>query len=655
MTGALVVWDVGSAKAQCVVTVPAGTTIASNFEVGCSSPTGQTASPTLNPGQATGANNASVSVTGVSISQPAGGQPRNGIAATTTGTGGGTVTVTDTTITNIKTTGPSLGINITVNPANSTAVADGVLTMSGTNSITIGQFDPITGLPTTPGSGGGILVNVRGAGNATTTIGGTLDVNVFSGTGSGSIAKDDGVETTARGGTATLDMTGITGASTVSTNAGNGLFIDSLPSTPNTSGGNVVVVGVSNLVAVNVDNSTFGVANPSTTTAVANAGILAATFGSGTVNIQGTSATINTTGPFADGIHAITQTGTVTLNNSGNITTTGPSSHGIEVTTTNVTPTLPIYTGTAGATTLTTVYNQQLIAVSGMPDLALSGFPATGAVSVTNSGAITTSGGGSATTASNGIYAWTLSGGTGASGNVTVVNNAGGNVTASGDFSNAILATTTNTSTGAAGAINVTNAATLTTFGANADGISAIASGTTVGPMTIANSGVITVTGASANGMEATTSSGVVTIDNSGSVNSGHADGILASATAAGATLALINEAAGNIFGSTGVGIGNNFATAQLDNAGTIGASTDLAIDSTALTTGPLTINNSGTITGFMRLGAGVNTLNNSGTWNFSEFQRHDRHAWRRGCRLWRLLREQRHQQHRHDSAAWRG
>lgn len=555
--------------ADNVLTITPGTVIPSNIEVGASNPIGQTVPSAFNAGEATGANNAIVSVSGVSINEPAGGQVRNGIGVSTTGSGGATVTVVDTIINNMKTTGPSLGINSIVASANSSSTASAILNMSGTNSVTVGQFDPVTGQPTVSGSGGGILNNNRGNGNSITTITGILNVRVNAIANSPDPARDDGVETTVRGGTATLDMTGLTGSSSVFVNGGNGLFIDSLPSTPNTTGGNVVVVGVSPLLTITEDNSFFGVANPITITPVSNSGIMAGTFGTGTVNVQGTSATINTVGPLADGLRGISQLGTVSLNNSGTITTSGPTSQGIEATTTH------------------TGYDSLgIIWITGIP--AVNTALPTGAVSVTNNGTITTTGGGSATTASNGIYAWTQSTGTGSSGDVTIANNLGGNIATTGAFSNAILANTTNTSGGPVGAISVANAAELLT------------------------------TGASANGIAATTTKGPIGIANSGSVISQQADGILTTATTVGATLALSNS--GDISGVNGIGISNNFINAQIGNTGTIGASTDLAINSSSLATGPLTIDNIGEITGYMTLGSGVNTLNNSGTWNLRNF-----------------------------------
>ncbi len=567
VVGTLPMIGIGSARAaDCNVTITSATTIPSNTEVGCSTVTNQTASA-LNPGPATGADSANVSVTGATISQPAGSAPKDGIGATATGSGSATVSVTDTNVTNLKTTGPSLGINVAVGAANSTTTGNGSLNLSGTNNIQVGQLDPSTGQPT--GAGGGTIVNARGMGNATTVGIGTLNISVYAGTTSFDPSQDDGMETTVRGGVATLNLAGLTGPSTLIVTGGNALLVDSLPSTPNQNGGTVIVTGISNALTVTENNTIFGnAASP-----IANAGLLALSFGTGTVTIQGTSATINTLGPLADGIHAISQRGAVSVNNAGNITTSGTSSHGIE------------------ATTVNTGYGSTIITVGTLP--AVDTTAPTGDVSVTNSGAIITTGGGSATTASHGIYAWTQSVGTGAAGNITVANNAGGNITTSADFSDAILATSTNTSTGAAGGIAVSNAATLSASGASAYGIAAISTGASGGPVAITNSGAVT---------------------------SQQTAGVFASATG-GSSLTVTNAAGGSITGAEGVVLDGTFASSQINNAGTIGSPVDFAIDSRTLT-GPLTINNEsgGTINGFMTLGAGPNTMTNAGLWNLRNY-----------------------------------
>jgi outer membrane autotransporter protein len=500
-------WSASETQAQ-TCPPPINQTTNSNSQVGCTA--------------ATNASNVNVTVgpsTGIlTINISASGGASDGIHADTGGTGNtgnATATVSNTTIDNQRTTDPSLGINVVSGGAvGSNSPGTATLNMSGTNRISTV-------------AGGGTIANARGIGNATTTISGTLDVDVTA----VATGRDEGIETTVRGPNATsatpiatLDMRGINAPSTVSVLGGNAILVDSVPAGTR-GGGNVLILGISSLVSDTEDNSTWG--GGAFAAPIANAGLAALTFGSGTVNVEGTAATITTRGSLAAGIRAISQLGTVTVNNSGPISTTGTSSHGIQVSTTNST------------------YDASLVSYSGIPAIPAA---TTGDVSVTNSGAITTSGGGSAATASHGIFLSTQSIGTGTSGNITLVNGAGGNVTTTGDFSNAILATTAS-SNGAAGNIKVGNAANLQASGANADGISAAVTG---------------VTG------------GAIEIENSGSVMSMQAAGVAATTSGGGTTVAVTNASGGSISGATGVDVGTNFTATQVNNAGMIaGAATD--------------------------------------------------------------------------------
>jgi len=697
MTGMLVALGGGSAQAaDCLVivnssspgigtdpvtgavnAVPNKSTGGSGFgntEVGCRQsgtvPANQPADGIFNAAAATSAGNATVQVTGVTIFEPEGGAVRNGISATVTGGGIGSITVVDTTIINQKQNGSSLGINLVVDAPNSSTTGSGTLTMSGTNSIIIGQFDPITGQPTTPGNGGGILTNVRGKGDATTTITGQINVLVNTAgiekiNNTGSPSQNDAIETTVRAGTATLDMSNLNPGSSIFVNGGNGLFVDSLcqgapaACTNPGNGGTVLIKGVSSNLTITVDNSWYGGGWTGDPLGSANAGILASSYGSeGTVAIQSTSATINTFGPLADGIRAIVQGGNVSanpqgvgvyVNNSGNITTNGPTSNGIEAASTNGSFADSRYVNGA---------------------VALSPTANAGNVLVVNSGAITvTSTVGDRENAagnfatkntdpSNGIYAWSYSAGTGSSGNITVNNLAGGNITAFGKFGDAIMAQSTSVA-GFAGSVTVTNDATLETFGDGGSGIFvqkkggtpqngvvvtntgtivahgdlAVDSSDPLNPMTVKSNGIdaqtgfgaITisnsgsVTSDKAEAIIAQTRSGSITINNSGSMISGEAEAVVATA-ANGTDLHITNS--GVIFGGTaGIAIGG-IVDPQIDNTGTIGALNDLAIDSSALATGPLTINNNvgGIINGYVTLGSDINTMNNAGLWNLRNF-----------------------------------
>jgi autotransporter family porin len=310
---------------------------------------------------------ATVKVTGasatspVTITIPAGSGSTDGVHTETTN-GAATTTVTNATINNKSGPSPSLGINNVV--GNTGVTGDSMVTVSGTNIIT-----------TT--NGGGLLSNDRGTGNASMIITGTLTVN----NNSTNSATEDGIESTSRSGNATLDMSGVDSA-VIHEMAGNGILIDSLGNAAGVGG--KVSATINGNVKVILDNTVSGAK-------FSNAGIRAATLRAGTVDLT-TAATVNTIGSHADGISAVSELGTIAVTNSGAVTTSGILSNGIEATANNL--------------------NAKVTGTSTALD--------TGTVTVTNSGAITTTGGGTAATASNGIFAWTESTGSGASGSVIV-------------------------------------------------------------------------------------------------------------------------------------------------------------------------------------------------------------------------------------------
>ncbi|MCL2715746.1 MAG: autotransporter outer membrane beta-barrel domain-containing protein [Alphaproteobacteria bacterium] len=661
------------ATGDCHVAVTAGASIPSNYEVGCSSPTNQTADSALNPGQRNGTDNAVVSVTGVTISLPAGGSARNGIGVTaghgnlTTRTDGGNadVTVTDTTITDLTTNGPSLGINIMVGPVNGYSTAYGNLTMSGTNAVTIGGFDGDGKAdPSAAGNGGGILVDVLGMGNATATISGRINVGVntigseaFPG---GSPGQNDAIEVTSRAGTAMLDMSNLDPGSTVFVNGGNAIFVDSLCQEASASattcsnpgnGGIVQVSNISSNLVITVDNSHYGSGWSGDPLGTANAGILVSSYGTeGTVSLgdpadpsSGNHAAITTAGPLSDAIRGVVQGGNVDanpqafglyINNSGALTTTGSASNGIEAIATN------------GAF-VTTRYTGGAVALGGAFDSAN--------VEVINSGAITTTdptlaaranqGGRDSehlTDPSNGIFAWTYSGGTGSSGNIEVHNLVGGDITVQGRFSDAIMAESRSLG-GIAGSVVVSNDARLEAFGDGAAGIQALSYGLVPsaagGGITITNSGTILTHGANATdeegvtvnaaGINAQLDNHLISITNSGTIGADQAEAVLATVTDSG-TGAFRLSNSGTIFGGdAGIRLIGNFVEDPTDPVvennfgGTIGARSDLAIDSSATTAGsPLWINNNAgaTITGYVTLGDAVNVMNNAGQWNLRNY-----------------------------------
>jgi autotransporter family porin len=303
------------------------------------------------------------------------------------------------------------------------------------------------------------------------------------------------------------------------------------------------------------------------------------------------NAPLATTGDSSDGIEAkTTNSGPISVTNNAQIDTVGSTatdgSKGIMAT---------------SDTGIIEVTNTGKIATTGPADAA--GIKAVtggdGTITVTNSAPLIETKGDS----SDGIVATSDSG-------TTITNN--GPVTTHGADSEAIDSTT------AAGNNTVTNTSTLTTLGDNSDGIVTVS---TSGKIDVANSGDVTTTGVGSNGIEATTAIGAVKIDNSAAVTSEQAVGVLATATGAAGAFELDNQTTGSISGGTaGVAISGDFATAQINNAGIIGAANDLAIDSTKLGPAGLTIDNSGTITGVVTLGNGVNTMDNAGTWNLQNY-----------------------------------
>ncbi|MCL2715748.1 MAG: autotransporter domain-containing protein [Alphaproteobacteria bacterium] len=675
----------GALRAQttgCNLTVAVGTPIPDNTEVGCSSPSGQAVSA-LNPGSAVGGD-AEVTVSGVSIHIPSigSGTAMSGIGVTTASgagvVGNATVTVSDTTIINTKYSGTSLGIEITVDAANGTSMANGILTMSGVNAITVGNFtapgEPDMA-PGQPGNGGGILVNVRGTGNASAEIRGriTVAVNTWDSeqyaplrpAAPGSPGQNDGIEVTSRAGSAMLDMSNLDAGSSIFVNGGNGIFVDSLcQRTPPTSAtctnparggssparaGAVSISDISANLVITVDNSWYGSGWSGDSSGTANAGILASSYQiDGTVAIgspsdpgSGNHATINTSGPLSDAIHGVVQGGNVDanpqgfglyINNTGALTTSGAASNGIEAGATNQAFATMRYT--SGAVELGAQYDSSN-------------------VEVVNSGAITTT---SLTLdaranfagrdsehnsdPSNGIYASSYSAGSGSSGNIEVHNLAGGNITTQGRFSDAIMAETISAG-GVAGRIVVSNAARLEASGDAASGIYVLSHGGQPSPedsgITIANSGTLITHGGDAededhvsldsSAIHAELDNHRISITNSGTIISDQSEAVLAIANTSGA-FSLFN--CGTIFGGdAGIRLSGNFSEDPTDPVidniagGTIGARSDLAIDTAATTpASPLWINNNAgaTITGYVALGDAINVMNNAGQWNLRNY-----------------------------------
>ena len=305
-------------------------------------------------------------------------------------------------------------------------------------------------------------------------------------------------------------------------------------------------------------------------------------FGTGIRTRAGTGLTsitagaINTAGIEADGVNAASA-GTVNVT-TGAINTTGDNADGI------------VATGVTGANvtftniTTTGANANGVLVPAGVP---FSG-PQASATATVNGGSVSTMG-----ATSDGVRAVA---GTGAA---TV--NVTGNVTTQGADSRGIFASGAN-------GVTVTNGGTISTAGATSNGVDALA---VTGPaaVTVRN---VSATGAGSNAVlvNATTGNAAVTVNGALSATGAGASALTVNSGAN----AVVNVAAG---GSAIATQGNSIniasvGTSTLTNAGTIGNNTGgFAVVATG---GPITINNSGTLSSDIVLTAGADRINNSGT-----------------------------------------
>ncbi len=155
------------------------------------------------------------------------------------------------------------------------------------------------------------------------------------------------------------------------------------------------------------------------------------------------------------------------------------------------------------------------------------------------------------------------------------------------------------------------------------------------GTVSVANAAEIHTAGGGSHGIS-TSGNGTVAVANSGSLIAPKGAGVFAASFDAtgGGTYTLTNQASGNISALVGVDISSGFSDVRIDNAGIIGGPTDYAIRARALTTGQLSIANSGTLNGYISLGASTNTLDNSGRWNLRNFGDRDSDGVREALRV---------------------
>ena len=557
-------------------------------------------------------------------------------------------------------------INVISNDTAAGAGDDGVEATThngGTAKIDMSQAN---GTITVKGGGNGILIESvntpsgsTGGGNVIGNIGSGITINITNPTAASAY---NGIQAFTQGlGTVKLETGATIKASGPNT---NGILAYAVRGT----------VDVTNTGAITTDGATsFGIdayttanANPAGDVSVVNSGIIKSGTGamgdsndaSGGINAHSTTAAAGNTGAVSvtntgditvfgagsEGIQAYTSStgagkasGVTVVNGSATqsdtITTSGDNAYGIfaqsKSTGAGAASDVSV-TSTGGAINTsgdqaTGIFAQSTAATSGKVSVTNSSaihtagasksagiyaesLGLTGTVSVTNHGAIITTGTG---TGNYGIFAGA------AAGDAEVDNS--GDIATDGVSDHAILAAT------ADGAVSVTNSGKLTTSGDSANGIQAT---TTDGKIDVINNsgGDILAKGAGANGIEADTDSGAITITNNANVTSQQAVGVLATATGMtnDTSFMLTNQANGNISGAAaGVRLSDNFTSAAIDNAGSIGSANDLAIDTSALTTAPVAITNTGAINGYMTLGsADGNTLTNqaNGIWNLRNY-----------------------------------
>ena len=618
---------------------------------------GQPVVLTLGNISTTGANAFGVSAVGDSaLTLTAGNISTTGAGSTAIDAGTATQTGNiSVTAGNITSTGRGIrtnsgaGTNTTV-VGNVVTGAAGILANGASSTITVGNVTTSTNGGTTSGGFGVAAQAFNGnasvtAGTVSTANGAGIVSSAFGATGSASVAGCPSVSTTGDNATAVISQTQGTGS--VSINCGalstTGLNSNGVFSTSN--GGNIGVTitsaTTSGVGAYGVSANTLGAGTVTTNAGVitttgngatglygrAGTGTIDAGYGNittsgvavagnsasaldlastGTINLRGSGATLRTNGAATT---AATVTGAGVTGNLGNVTTTGAGAQGAIITALTAPVNLTI--GTVATTNNGVIVNAGANAVTlttGAVTATEAG--ATGTV-VNSTGAVTFTGG---RQAANGANALRITGGAGAI-NATV---AGAATTGTGT---AVAITGT-------GPVTVSNTGTISTVGANSDGINVATTGT-IG----ITSALVTTTGANSRGIVAN-GGGAVTVAAGGTTTTGaNSSAIVANSTAgsvgvtlngvtSSATLDGLNVAAAttaNLAVNSGsLSGGNNGATISsgtgttVTNAGTI-SGTNYAL---AVSGGAATINNSGTINGRILLTGNADTVNNAGTFN---------------------------------------
>ncbi|MBS0408743.1 MAG: autotransporter domain-containing protein [Proteobacteria bacterium] len=330
-----------------------------------------------------------------------------------------------------------------------------------------------------------------------------------------------------------------------------------------------------------------------TSEATGAAGVLL-TSGSG--DVAANLDTIVTKGDLAPGARATTGTGSVSLN-IGHVTTSGATAEGI--------------IGQAGTGTVNIVSNT--VATSGVNAAGIDATVGSGTVTINSSVVATTGNGAVGIVGSAGSGAATINAGS--------VSTTGANAT--GVFglvgSGAVNINAKSVATTGAGAVGIEGVAlgptstvgivtsgAVSTAGDNAIGIAALAGG----HASVVTNGSVTTAGVNAPAIQVSSGSGAASLNvASGAVTAIKSDAVDLSGDTVDATV-------GSKASVSGATAGFNISSASgstLTNAGTIGSSGGYAVLASG---GPITIGNSGTITGAVSLTGGDDVFNNSGAFN---------------------------------------
>jgi len=509
-------------------------------------------------------------------------------------TGSGALSITTG---NITTSGAGFAAVFGFNTGNGPVFIDtraGAIVTSGDNSLGVlgesfnGQLTILTGAITAPGSFSSGVAGY-GFGSEATLI--DTRAGAISTGGFGVQAEADGPLTVLTGNVSSSGGSA-TGGSVGGVYVVN--FADSLTMVDTTAGSIVTTgdnaIGV-RLLGLGAGSLTVATANVATSGLGAD-GVSATSFGGGPISINTTAGQIVTAGNIANGIVASSSANNAITIASGDVTTQGARAAGISIGNGGAVD------STAGTIRTAGVSSAGIFAVSTFPDY----------VANIRTGAITTMGDGAF-----GVAAAALSTPPGASGAVTVTNTAP--ITASGAGAGGIVALSFASGGAASGPVTINANADITATGQNAVGISAT-SGTNSVNVTVA-SGVTVVGGWSANPSDLSTQLSSVKGDATIGSNLPAAGIVVYSGATPGATAMTIDN-----FGSIG---------ALNDRAITMGFPCAVAGENGPATIGPcvagmsalqsLTVNNGGTVTGYVTLlGDAVHTFNNAGTFNMRNF-----------------------------------